>query len=57
MGNPVAVNSSGIPVKLLDDTLLPAALVAFTEQLYVTPLVKPATLKGEDAPDAVKIPS
>src|SRR6187551_3785283 len=40
----------------LDAVLVPILFVALTVKVYPTPLVSPATISGEDDPDAVKLP-
>jgi hypothetical protein len=37
---------SGVTVTVPDDALVPMALVAFTEHVYVVPLVRPVTVIG-----------
>ena len=40
----------GATLTVPEAALLPAAFVAVTEQVYVTPLVSPFTVMGEPAP-------
>ena len=43
----------GVTDTTLDAVPVPSALVAFTEQLYAVPFVRPVTLIGLPAPEAV----
>jgi hypothetical protein len=57
----VAVPTVGVPgtvaavteFEAAEDALVPTALVAVTEKVYIVPLVSPVTTIGEDAPVAV----
>ena len=53
----VNVLKLGVAVTTADATLVPTALVAVTEQLYDTPLVKPETTMGDAIPAPVKPPA
>ena len=49
--------ATGVTVTVPEATLLPAMLVATTEQVYAVPLVNPVTVSGEVRPVAVKPPA
>ncbi len=57
----VAVPTVGVPgtvaavteFEAAEDALVPTALVAVTEKVYIVPLVSPVTTIGEDVPVAV----
>ena len=44
--------AAGVTDALVDAELVPAELVAVTEQAYAVPFVRPVTVIGLDAPDA-----
>ena len=46
----------GVALAVADAALVPTALVAVAEQVYVTPFVRPDTVRGEPVPDAMNAP-
>ena len=48
--------ATGVTVTVVDEALVPTALVAVTEQVYVVPLVRPVTVIGEIEPFAAIAP-
>ena len=46
----------GVTLTVPDEALEPTAFVAFTEHVYVVPFVRPVTLIGDVAPEALSAP-
>src|SRR5688572_15679467 len=51
-----APDAVGVPFTVPDATLVPMALVAVTEQVYIVPFDRPFTTSGEAPPLLVKAP-